>query len=81
LMISPVVSNKPTNKPLYAALTWLIISRLNHTQPLQHSNATAKSMSSSSLTTAQSVILIVDPYSTGCLVAMEIIKRGYPIMA
>jgi hypothetical protein len=38
LMISPIVSNnKPTNKPF--ALTWLIISRLNHTQPHQPSNA------------------------------------------
>ena len=30
---------------------------------------------------SQSLILIVDPYSTGCMVAQEISKRGYPIMA
>lgn len=30
---------------------------------------------------ARSLILIVDPYSTGCLVAMEIAKRGHPIIA
>mmetsp|Transcript_32066 Transcript_32066/g.65415 ORF Transcript_32066/g.65415 Transcript_32066/m.65415 type:complete len:694 (+) Transcript_32066:419-2500(+) len=30
---------------------------------------------------SQSVILIVDPYSTGCMVAQEISKRGYQIMA
>lgn len=33
------------------------------------------------LSPAQSLILIVDPYSTGCMVAQEISKRGYPIMA
>eukprot|EP00571_Detonula_confervacea_P012019 CAMPEP_0172305252 /NCGR_PEP_ID=MMETSP1058-20130122/6570_1 /TAXON_ID=83371 /ORGANISM="Detonula confervacea, Strain CCMP 353" /LENGTH=965 /DNA_ID=CAMNT_0013016783 /DNA_START=201 /DNA_END=3098 /DNA_ORIENTATION=+ len=30
---------------------------------------------------SQSLILVVDPYSTGCMVAQEISKRGYPIMA
>ena len=30
---------------------------------------------------SQSVILIVDPFSTGCMVAQEIKERGYPIMA
>jgi hypothetical protein len=30
---------------------------------------------------SQQLILIVDPYSTGCMVAQEIIKRGYPIVA
>eukprot|EP01082_Thalassiosira_pseudonana_P003715 g3607.t1.3.5e174189 g3607 g3607.t1 contig12:2413065-2415727(-) len=30
---------------------------------------------------SQSLILIVDPYSTGCMVAQEISKRGYPVMA
>lgn len=30
---------------------------------------------------SQSLMLIVDPYSTGCMVAQEISKRGYPIMA
>ena len=34
-----------------------------------------------SLPPARSLILLVDPYSTGCLVAMEIAKRGHPIMA
>jgi hypothetical protein len=33
------------------------------------------------ITPSQSLILIVDPYSTGCMVAQEISKRGYPIMA
>ena len=30
---------------------------------------------------SQQLILIIDPYSTGCMVAQEITKRGYPIMA
>ena len=30
---------------------------------------------------SRSLILVVDPYSTGCLVAMEIAKRGHPIVA
>eukprot|EP00584_Thalassiosira_punctigera_P015563 CAMPEP_0172548250 /NCGR_PEP_ID=MMETSP1067-20121228/17596_1 /TAXON_ID=265564 ORGANISM="Thalassiosira punctigera, Strain Tpunct2005C2" /NCGR_SAMPLE_ID=MMETSP1067 /ASSEMBLY_ACC=CAM_ASM_000444 /LENGTH=131 /DNA_ID=CAMNT_0013335449 /DNA_START=285 /DNA_END=677 /DNA_ORIENTATION=+ len=30
---------------------------------------------------ARSLILMVDPYSTGCMVGQEISKRGYPIMA
>ena len=30
---------------------------------------------------ARKLILIVDPYSTGCMVGQEISKRGYPIMA
>eukprot|EP00578_Thalassiosira_sp_NH16_P030550 CAMPEP_0181081758 /NCGR_PEP_ID=MMETSP1071-20121207/3266_1 /TAXON_ID=35127 /ORGANISM="Thalassiosira sp., Strain NH16" /LENGTH=963 /DNA_ID=CAMNT_0023163313 /DNA_START=212 /DNA_END=3103 /DNA_ORIENTATION=+ len=30
---------------------------------------------------SRSLILMVDPYSTGCMVAQEISKRGYPIMA
>jgi len=30
---------------------------------------------------SQSLMLLVDPYSTGCMVAQEISKRGYPIMA
>ena len=30
---------------------------------------------------SRSLILIVDPYSTGCLIAMEIAKRGHPLVA
>lgn len=30
---------------------------------------------------SQSLMLLVDPYSTGCMVAQEVSKRGYPIMA
>ncbi|KAL3808325.1 hypothetical protein ACHAXA_004054 [Cyclostephanos tholiformis] len=33
------------------------------------------------LSRARSFILLVNPYSTGCLVAMEIAKRGHLIMA
>eukprot|EP00577_Skeletonema_sp_RCC1716_P023900 CAMPEP_0113434856 /NCGR_PEP_ID=MMETSP0013_2-20120614/35902_1 /TAXON_ID=2843 ORGANISM="Skeletonema costatum, Strain 1716" /NCGR_SAMPLE_ID=MMETSP0013_2 /ASSEMBLY_ACC=CAM_ASM_000158 /LENGTH=95 /DNA_ID=CAMNT_0000325065 /DNA_START=132 /DNA_END=415 /DNA_ORIENTATION=+ /assembly_acc=CAM_ASM_000158 len=33
------------------------------------------------LNPSQQLILIVDPYSTGCMVAQEITKRGYQIMA
>ncbi len=35
-------------------------------------------MNSNTVVPAQSLFLIVDPYSTGCMVAQEISKRGYP---
>lgn len=38
-------------------------------------------MSTINMNPSQQLILIVDPYSTGCMVAQEISKRGYPLMA
>ena len=29
---------------------------------------------------ARSLIILVDPYSTGCMVGQEIKKRGYPLL-
>jgi hypothetical protein len=48
---------------------------------LGHNKIQLQTMNSNTVVPAQSLVLIVDPYSTGCMVAQEISKRGYPIMA
>ena len=36
---------------------------------------------SNSILLERSLVIIVDPYSTGCMVAQEISTRGYSLMA
>ena len=36
--------------------------------------------SDESVDPARSLIILVDPYSTGCMVGQEIKKRGYPLL-